>query len=169
MAGGVNAEVYCSAPKGEYVLELKLGEKIETLVVCASGPGTERIPHVLHIASKVREVLGLKSDSGLLDMFSNDALPRIDEHDALYGLAKLMEYVRDPLVDSSLSRLGKLEIDGEMRVKLLTVDDLLKSYRADGKGLVIGHQADLARQYHSGPVSDAERASLERVCLDAKK
>lgn len=172
--GGINADVYSREPRpGQYVLDVKLSspgpERTETLVVCASGPSAERIPHVLHTASRVREILGIGKGSGLLDLFSSKVLPQLDEHDALYGLAKLMEYVRDNLAEGSLFRIGKSDVDSSMRQKLLTVDDLLKSYRVDGKGCVIGHQAELAAQYNAGPASSAVRASLERVCLNAKK
>jgi hypothetical protein len=174
MMGGINADVYSREPRpGQYVLDVKftslVPERIETLVVCASGPSAERIPHVLHAASRVREILGISQGSGLLDLFSSGVLPQLDEHDALYGLAKLMEYVRDNLAEGSLFKLGKFEVDSSMRQKLLTVDDLLKPYRADGKGCVVGHQAEFAAQYDAGPVSSVVRASLERVCLDAKK
>ena len=174
MMGGINADVYSREPRpGQYVLDVKftsLGpERTETLVACASGPCAERIPHVLHTASRVREVLGLSHGTGLLDIFSSNGLPQLDEHDSLYGLAKLMEYVRDSLVEGSLLKVGKSDVDSSMRQKLLTVDDLLKPYRVDGKGLVIGHQAELSAEYNSGPVSSVVRASLERVCIDANR
>ena len=174
MMGGISADVYSREPRpGQYVLDVKftsLGpERTETLLVCASGPCSERISHVLHTASRVREILGLSQSSGLLDLFSSNNLPRLDEHDALYGLAKLMEYTRDNLAQGSLFKIGKFDVDSSMRLKLLTVDDLLKPYRVDGKGCVIGHQAELAAQYHAGPVSSTVLASLERVCIDAKR
>jgi hypothetical protein len=174
MMGGISADVYSREPRpGQYVLDVKLSslgsERAETLVVCASSASAERIPHVLHAAARVRDLLGVAQGSGLLDLFSSVPLPKLDDHDALYGLAKLMEYIRDYLVDGSLVQVGGIRVSDSVRQSLLTVDDLLKPYRADCKGLVIGHQAELAAQYHAGPVSIVERSSLEKVCLDARR